>query len=81
MTEPKSEATDGNNNKRKPNIVVIQPGDGISIAELEQLWNSLKPDDTTSDVPSSTLTVDQWISFTQKYTPKRIFDPRRARLM
>ncbi len=81
MTEQKSEAMDGKNKKKKSNIVIIQPGDGITIAELEQLWNSLKPDDTTNDVPSSTLTVDEWITFTRKYQPKRIHDPRRARPM
>ncbi len=45
MIEPKSEKTGTKNKKRKPNIVIVQLCDGITIAELEEIWNSLKPDE------------------------------------
>lgn len=79
MTEPKSEKMDTKDKRHKPKIVIIQPGEGITIAELEQLWNSLEPDDSFIDAPSSTLTIDEWIAFTRKYVPKQVSDPRRAR--
>lgn len=75
MTEPKSRKTDI---KLQIKILVDTLTDA-RIAEIKQAFDLLEPDDTTNDVPSSTLTVDQWITFTQKYAPKRVCDPRRAR--
>lgn len=75
MTEPKSEAMDGN----KVSIEFY----GLTneqVVKIKQVFDTLKPDASFIPAhPGASITAEEWNAFVKQFPPKRIHDPRRAR--